>query len=78
MEMLENMAGAVGFAMHEDRLATAARNLRLREAERARPPSRGRIGAACRATLAQALLALATRIAPTVARPDTGTLAPAQ
>lgn len=75
--MFDNMTGAVGFAMHEDRLATAARNLRLREAERGRPPSRDKIGAACRATVAQGLLALATRIAPTVARPDTGTLAPA-
>lgn len=75
--MFDNLTGAVGFAMHEDRLATAARNLRLREAERAQPPSRGKIGAAYRATIAQGLMALATRVAPTVARPDTGTLAPA-
>jgi hypothetical protein len=76
--MFDNMTGVVGFAMHEDRLATAARNLRLQEAERARPPSRDKIGAACRATLARGLTALATRIAPTVARPETGTLARAR
>jgi hypothetical protein len=76
--MFDNMTGAVGFAMHADRLAIAARDRQLREAARARPPSRRRIGAACRATLARALTALATRIAPTVARPGTGTLAPAR
>ena len=76
--MFDNMTGVVGFAMHADRLATAARHRQLREAERARPPSRGTIGAACRATMAQGLTAVATRIAPTVARPETGTLAPAQ
>ena len=76
--MFDNMTGAVGFAMHEDRLAMAARDRQLRSAERARPPSRGKIGAACRATLARGLTTLATRIAPTVTRPETGTPAPAR
>jgi hypothetical protein len=32
--MFENMTGAVGYAMHADRLATATRSLRIREAKR--------------------------------------------
>lgn len=76
--MFDNMTGVVGFAMHEHRLATAARHRRLREAERARPPSRGKIGAACRAMISQGLLALATRIGPTVATPNPRTPALSQ
>jgi hypothetical protein len=34
--MFDNMIGAVGFAMHEDRLAKAAKALRLADAERGR------------------------------------------
>ncbi len=72
--MFDNsMTGAVGFAMHEDRLAKAADNLRLAEATQVR----GMVGATCRARIAQALMALAARIAPSITRPETGTLAPA-
>ena len=72
--MFDNsMTGAVGFAMHEDRLAKANRNLRLTEAEQVR----GMVGATCRARIAQALMALATRSAPTITRSETGTLIPA-
>jgi hypothetical protein len=59
--------------MHEDRLVQATRNLRLTETEQ----TYGKTGAAYRARMAKALMALATRIAPTVTRAETGTLAPA-
>lgn len=75
--MFENLSEFVGYAMHDDRMLRARKDARVAEAGQAQPPSRGKIGAACRATLAQGLLALATRIAPMVTRPETGTLAPA-
>lgn len=72
--MLENMARAVGFAMHADRLAKAAGNLRLHEAEAAsKQQRRGSAGRSHRAAVATLLIALAARIAPTVARPHTST-----
>jgi hypothetical protein len=63
-EMFDNMTGTVGFAMHEDRLATATRNLRLAEAERGAKGQRGNDRRTYRATIASALVVLATRIAP--------------
>ncbi len=72
--MLENMAGAVGFAMHADRLAKAAGNLRLQEAEAAsKQQRRGVAGGPHRAAVATLLIALAAWIAPTVAQPHTST-----
>ncbi len=73
--MLENMAGAVGFAMHAERLARAAHNLRLQEAEAA--TGQRAIAGSYRASLARALMALAARVAPTArqANPSTPALA---
>jgi hypothetical protein len=68
-EMFENMAGAVGFAMHEDRLAQAAQNLRLAEAKEG---ARAGVSGGYRAALATALKALAARIAPPATRPGGG------
>jgi hypothetical protein len=66
--MFDNsMTGAVGFAIHEDRLIKATENLRLAEAEMATR----RKCAAIRAALAGALVALAGRIAPATVRPAT-------
>jgi hypothetical protein len=62
--MFDNsMTGAVGFAIHEDRLQRAAQNLRLVEAERAmaRRIERRNIS---REWAAQALMALALRLSP--------------
>jgi hypothetical protein len=60
--MFDNMTGAVGFAMHEDRLARAIQNLRLAEAEQgARRGSSRRI---IREVIAEMLLDLATRLTP--------------
>jgi hypothetical protein len=73
--MLENMAGAVGFAMHEDRLQRAAKNLRLIEAEQARRERRAHVRGSVSVITATALVALATRIAPSV---TTGAVATAQ
>lgn len=73
--MLENMAGAVGFAMHEDRLAKAARNERLAEAERTARGRRAITRRPCRETVAGLLMALALRLAPGA---TTGTVAPAR
>jgi hypothetical protein len=90
--MFDNsMTGAVGFAMHADRLARATRNLRLQEveevmafardedraravtrnlrlieAEQARAGRRAHVRGSVRVLIAQALVALATRIAPSV------------
>jgi hypothetical protein len=66
--MLENMAGAVGFAMHEERLARVVKNMRLTEAERVRPARAG----SYRASLARALVTLAARVAPTARLSITG------
>jgi|GEM_PF-6185161 len=46
--MFDNMTGAVGFAMHADRLAKAANNLRLAEAQHGqRAAKRHLMRAAC-------------------------------
>jgi hypothetical protein len=76
--MFDNMTGAVGFAMHEDRLAQAERNQRLLEAEATAKGQRRHAGAAYRVVLAQCLIALAARIAPTVTLPTMRTRAVAQ
>jgi hypothetical protein len=71
--MFDNsMTGAVGFAMHEERLARARRNLLLSEAEQVIQGKRtGRF--VSREVLAQVLVALAERLAPTVTLSRTGT-----
>ncbi|HEY7908460.1 MAG TPA: hypothetical protein VIC60_06275 [Thermomicrobiales bacterium] len=66
--MLENMAGMVGFAMNEDRLAQAAKQMRLAEAEQGRRAPAGAAQRGYRVGIAAALVALATRIAPAVTR----------
>ncbi|HEY7909007.1 MAG TPA: hypothetical protein VIC60_09040 [Thermomicrobiales bacterium] len=58
------MAGAVGFALHADRLAQAATNRRLAEAMQGRRLSGGMTHQGYRAGIAAALVALAIRIAP--------------
>jgi hypothetical protein len=65
--MLENLSGAVAFALYEDRLVRAVMDDRIAEAEAARKaarvnPSHRR----WRQIAAHALIALATRLAPTV------------
>ncbi len=75
--MLENMAGAVGFAMHEERLARAAHNLLLIEAKQAATGRRASAGSS-RASLARALVALAARVSPTASQSPPGTPALAQ
>ncbi len=60
--MFDNMTGAVGFAMHEDRLARAIQNLRLAEAEQG--ARRGRSRRIIREVIAEMLLDLATRLTP--------------
>ncbi len=64
--MFENMTGAVGFAMHEDRLAKAAKNLRLADAERRQQGSREAVQKRYRAGIAAVLVGLAARIAPAI------------
>jgi hypothetical protein len=78
--MFDNsMTGAVGFAMHEERLARAKRNLLLIEATHARTGHRTHRACVNRERMAQGLVALAARIAPkTVTKPRTGIGAPAQ
>ncbi len=67
--MFENMAGPVGFAMHEDRLARAAKEMRLAEAKQGKQ-ARGRATKhEYRQALATWLIALAARIAPSVPLP---------
>jgi hypothetical protein len=68
------MAGAVGLAIHEDRLATAARNLRLAEAERTARARQAIASRPCREVMAGLLMALALRLAPST----TGTVASAR
>ncbi len=75
--MLENMAGAVGFAMHEERLARAAHNMLLIEAKQAATGQRAS-DRSYRASLARALVALAARVAPTARQANPGTPALAQ
>jgi hypothetical protein len=64
--VFDNMTGAVGFAMHEERLAKATRNLRLAEAEQMAKRQREDGRRTYRATIARALVVLAARIAPSV------------
>jgi hypothetical protein len=72
--MFENMAGAVGFAMHEDRLAKAAKNMRLVAIEQGRRHrSSEETHAEYRAAIATALVTLAIWIAPSLTRSDTAT-----
>jgi hypothetical protein len=73
--MFDNMTGAVGFAMHEDRLARAAKNLRLIEAEQASGGQRAHVRGSASVVIAKALIAVATRLAPSV---TTSTVATAQ
>jgi hypothetical protein len=67
----DGMTGAVGFAIHADRLAQATRNLRLMEAEaatkRQQVPS---VGERYRAVMEKLLIEVATRLAPTVIADD--------
>jgi hypothetical protein len=67
--MLENMAGSVGFAMHADRLAKAANNRRLAEARQGRRTAGGMTRGGYQVGIAATLVALAARIAPTMALP---------
>jgi hypothetical protein len=78
--MFDNgMNGAVGFAMHEDRLAIATRNLRLMEAEAATKRQQVPVvGERRRLVMAKLLIAWATRLAPTVIDSPRSTRALAQ
>ncbi|HEY8291589.1 MAG TPA: hypothetical protein VIG44_03835 [Thermomicrobiales bacterium] len=69
--MFENMAGVVGMAIHEDRLAQSAKNMRLAEAKQGRRAA----GGGYRETLASMLLTLAAWIAPQIALLEGHTLA---
>ena len=63
--MFENMAGEVGFAMHEERLAQANGDRLIAEAARATTrDARIRDIRHYRAMLAHGLIAVATRLAP--------------
>jgi hypothetical protein len=74
--MFDNrMTGAVGFAMHEERLARAAKNLHLIEAERARAGRGTHVRGSVSVVVAKGLVALATWIAPSV---TSGAVATAQ
>jgi hypothetical protein len=77
--MLENMSGFVGYAMHEDRLRQTVTNARSAEASKRYEQRRAHISRRLfREVVARSLVALATRIAPTVTVPDPGTPALAQ
>jgi hypothetical protein len=67
--MYENMVGPVGFAMHEDRLAQTTKKMRLTEAEQGRRVGKEAAHRGYRAGIAVKLVALATRLAPTVTAP---------
>jgi hypothetical protein len=69
--MFDTMTGAVGFAMHADRLATAARNRRLAEAGQGSARVRRASAGSVRASLARALVALAAWLSPSVTRSHT-------
>lgn len=71
--MLENMSGFVGEAMHTERQRQTRQGMQVGEATRGRTKERS--GTKARVLLATALVALATRIAPSV---TTGRVAPAQ
>jgi hypothetical protein len=69
--MLENMSGFVGYAMHADRLRQTVISARSAEAGKGHEQRQAHIPRqTCREVVARALVALATRIAPTVALPD--------
>jgi hypothetical protein len=71
--MFDNsMTGAVGFALHEERLARARRNLLLSEAEQASTGKRTRCAWVRREVLARGLVTLAGRRAPSVTLARTG------
>jgi hypothetical protein len=66
----------IGDTLHADRLRAALRTVPVREAERVRRAQRRGVKCRrCRETLATALTALATRIAPTIAAPPSPTRA---
>jgi hypothetical protein len=69
--MFDEMTGAVGFAMHADRLAQAAQSWRVTEAAQARGDKRGHVRGSVRVGIATALVALATRIVGVVPPPTT-------
>lgn len=73
--MYENMVGVVGFAMHEDRLAQASKNMRRAEAEQGRQARADAAHRGYRAAMGRIVLTLAVRIAPAVALPKGHTLA---
>ena len=75
--MFDNMTGFVGYAMHEDRLRHTVTNARRTEVKRVRMQLRESAPhPSWRASVARVLIALATRIAPTVAaNPGTRALA---
>lgn len=75
--MFENLSAFVGYAMHDDLLLRAKTDARAAEAARMlkRQATPRRL---YREAVARALVALAARIAPTVAAPDPGTPALAQ
>jgi hypothetical protein len=69
----DSITGAVAFAMHEDRLRRARRNMLLSEAADARSGHRRRHDWVSRERLARGLVALAKRLAPSVTMARTGT-----
>ncbi len=71
--MFDNMTGAVGFAMHEDRLAKAAQNRRLAQATQMKQPHDRSRSHVSRDGIAKGLLAVAERLGPRAAAPGTGT-----
>jgi hypothetical protein len=74
--MLENLSAFVGYAMHDDLLLHRTQDARVAEAQRAwQEQRRGERHRSYREVVAQALIRLATRLAPTV---TTGTVATAQ
>jgi hypothetical protein len=70
--MLENLSGAVAFAMYEDRLVQAVMDDRIAEAVAARKVAQAhRSPRGWRMTTAKALIALATLLAPATRTPST-------
>jgi hypothetical protein len=66
--MLECITGPVGFAMHEERLATAAKNLRLAEAQLAGRGQQARGRRSDLAASAGMLTGLAARLASAITK----------
>lgn len=72
--MFENMSEFVGYAMHDDLMMRTPTRVRVAEAMAARKPLSVRARArTCRIKIAEALIALATRIAPSPQERMTGT-----